>query len=266
MLNVLKFKQVGGIARGYTAPVFMQMLLALHLQAVTLPYANDFESADGYTTTGYLVSDVDWAFDPNLLTVEVTDTQAAHGTQSLLLTGTSNFTLGVVDGLVESYRWIDFYLKPVFVLETELPQQVTSLQPAVTAFVTDGSAGEVFVVDGDGLGGGSWVSSQMPIALQGGTPLDWVRITYRLDYSRKTWDLYVNGQLSLVNMGFLDDSLTELNAFSFTADPVQSTALDTFFAGIVNPLYSDADQDGIADSVDLNSFWMTAMSTATEMG
>lgn len=56
--------------------------------SVDLPYSNDFEPADGFTSTGILVSDPDWVFDSGLLEVEVIDGAASSGSLSLLLTGT----------------------------------------------------------------------------------------------------------------------------------------------------------------------------------
>jgi hypothetical protein len=216
-----------------------------------LPYECDFDSPD--FTPGFLQSDPDWAFDPLTLSVEITDTEAASASQSLALSGSSSFDLDFNDLSTQSIRWIDFYLKPVFSAANSLPETITELRSAVAAFVAEGGSGQVYVIHGDGFGSGIWVSAQRPIELSNGRAQDWLRLSYRLDYSQQPWDLFLNDQLALFDLGFLDNSFQQLQQFQLQASADQPTGLDFFYAGFSNPIAADADNDGIPDSLDPNA-------------
>ena len=148
---------------------------------VALPYESDFESADGYVS-GPVLSDPDWNLDSDL-SAEILPF-GALGSQSLGFTGNQWLWLnsgGLADGAI---TWIDFYLKPVFVESFDLPVEIASGQSAVTGFVkVDPAEGEVYAVDGDGLGSGQWLPSGGRTSLFGNTSQGWVRLTYRLDYA-----------------------------------------------------------------------------------
>lgn len=221
--------------------------------SVELPYSNDFEAADGFTSTGILVSDPDWVFDSGLLEVEVIYGAASSGSQSLLLTGTGGFSLPVTDSVAGAVQWVDFYVKPLFAGEAELLPLIAGKQSAVSAFIKNGAIGEVFAVDGDGMGSGSWVSAWLPISMAGQSSEDWLRLSYRLDYAAKRWDLFVDGRLVMIDLGFIDNAYAGLSEFTLTAADVRATGLDDFHAGDRNPMYADADNDGIPDADDLNT-------------
>tara|TARA_B110001469_G_C9647811_1_gene328538 strand:+ start:309 stop:3845 length:3537 start_codon:yes stop_codon:yes gene_type:complete len=241
-------------------------VLAVSLNAATtLPYESDFEAPD--FTPGILVSDPDWSFDSTLLTVEVIDSDSVSpddanpGAQSLTLTGTDDFMLEAADAGVDQVRWVDFYVKPVFVVETDLTFSIGSYQSAVTGFVIDGSGGQVYAVDGDGSGSGEWVSAEVPIALAGAMSQDWVRLAYRIDYANKRWDLYINNQLVIADLGFLDDGFMQLNKVAVSADETRATGFDHFYVGDISQVdldgdgvaELDTDNDGIADFYELDN-------------
>ena len=229
-----------------TAGVFLS---CLYVDAQTaLPYESDFESPD--FTPGIVQSDPDWAFDPLILSVEITDAEAASAAQSLALQGGSPFDLDFNDPSAQSIRWIDFYLKPVFSSADSLPATIAELRSAVAAFVAEGGSGQVYVIHGDGFGSGTWVSAQRPIQLSNGRAQDWLRLSYRLDYAQQRWDLFLNDQLALFDLGFLDNHLHQLQQFQLQASTDLPTRLDFFYAGLSNPIAEDADNDGIPDSLD----------------
>jgi hypothetical protein len=188
------------------------VLTCLSASAQTaLPCESDFESPD--FTPGFLQSDLDWGFDPLTLSVEITDAEAASASQSLALSGSSSFDLTFNNLSTQSIRWIDFYLKPVFSSVDSLPATIAELRSAVADFVAEGSSGQVYVIHGDGLGSGTWVSAQRPIDLSNGHAHDWLRLSYRLDYSQQRWDLFLNDRLALFDLGFLDNSFQQLQQF-----------------------------------------------------
>ena len=206
--------------------------------ATSIPFEANFESPD--FTPGVLVSDPDWFFDSASVSVDIVDTDSMgpvsndSGSQSLTLSGTSRFSLDTDDLLLSSVRWADFYVKPVFVDEAELSFSIGSLQSAVTAFVNDNGQGQVYVVDGDGLGSGEWVSAERPIVLSGDSSQAWMRLAYRIDYASKRWDLYIDDKLVLANLGFLDDDFTKLNQVALSLDETTATRFDHFY----NALFS----------------------------
>jgi len=209
-----------------------------------LPFESDFESAEGYAP-GALTADDWWHFDSGLDASIVIP--GAASSQALNFTGGGALEL-FTDSGAAPISWVDFYLKPVFVDPAELPEVIAQPQSAVTGFVKVNAQGEVYAIDGDGLGGGAWLPSGQLRALQGGTAQDWVRLTYRLDYSRKTWDLFVDGAMVMTNLGFLDTTVAELTQFAAQADATADTLLDYFYAGNENPLYIDTANDGLPDA------------------
>lgn len=216
--------------------------------AVDLPYEDSFEFTDGYEAIGTLVPDADWFFDDTLLSVEVINTDASFGAQSLFVVGAGDLTLNISDSLTGSVRWVDFYVKPVFVDELNMTDTLISLGVAGTGFVKEGTVGYIFAADGDGLGSGEWFESSAPITLSGDTSQDWLRMTYRLDYASKVWDLYINGQLVSIDFGFVDNGLSQLGSLLLSAHDTSATGIDGLYLGNLSPIYEDADNDGIPDS------------------
>lgn len=232
------------VLAGLTAP-------PTHAQTpVTLPFETDFESAEGYAP-GPLTSHTHWQFGP-ALQAEILSPGAASS-QALGFSGGDWLWLPT-DSQGAPVSWIDFYTKPVFAEPFDLPEIIESEQSAVTGFVKLDAQGEVYAIDGDGLGGGLWTASgfRTALAADGESAFDWIRLTYRIDYFAKSWDLFVDGQLSLVDLGFLDDTRTALDEFAVLADADTPTLLDYFYAGNDNPLYTDSSGDGLPDD------WLTA--------
>ena len=124
----------------------------------------------------------------------------------------------------------------------------------MAAFVAEAGSGQVYVIHGDGLGSGTWVSAQRPIELSNGHAQDWLRLSYRLDYAQQRWDLFLNDQLALFDLGFLDNHFQQLQQFQLQASADRPTGLDFFYAALSNPIAEDADNDGIPDSLDPNPY------------
>lgn len=166
-----------------------------------LPFETDFETDEGFTL-GPLTSDAIWLLGPNLSASIITP--GAESTQALSFTGSDSLGLWMHRGGA-SVSWLDFYLMPVFVGPAELLQVFDAGQSLATGFVqSDPARGEIYVVDGDGFGGGQWLGSGESIAMSGAVASDWIRLSYRIDYTTRTWDLFVDGDLVLTDLGFLD--------------------------------------------------------------
>ncbi|MEM7790415.1 MAG: hypothetical protein AAF546_03345 [Verrucomicrobiota bacterium] len=212
---------------------------------VSLPFYADFELDSGYTA-GPLLSDPEWDFASNL-SIEILSFGMTGG-QSLGFTGDQWLELDTVGLDPGTVTWLDFYLKPVFADSEDLPQDIDPVKSAVTGFVKVDVEGEILAVDGDGQGNGQWLSSGERRALSGNISQDWIRLTYRIDYTNKRWDLFVDGEMVLTDLGFLDLNANQLTKFMLRGDAEEISNFDYFYAGSENPLFPDSSNDGLPDS------------------
>ncbi|MGJ3242830.1 MAG: hypothetical protein ACFE0O_07750, partial [Opitutales bacterium] len=217
--------------------------------AETQPYETDFEATEGYAP-GPLM-DGTWLHGPQAPLV--TDADSASGQQSLVIPGAAGQTGTWMDfePMGPGVTFVDFFLKPVAGPLASLP--VESAEPLAlwTGFVETGGVGAIYATDGDGQGGGSWLSSGITRPLSGSSATDWIRYTYRLDYDKGQYDLFLDGSLILVDLGFLDSSVTSLDRFHVQAGSPGDAYLDFFYIGPSNPLFVDADRDAIPTDYEL---------------
>ncbi|WP_309399959.1 PA14 domain-containing protein [Cerasicoccus maritimus] len=212
-----------------------------------LPFETDFEPAEGYQV-GTFTTDSNWQVEAG--SPEITDLDSASGQQALF------FTLIDAPHVIEAsftgqqgpIVFVDFYLKPEAGEVDDLPNGPFPGLSAQTGFVRVSEEGEVIAMHGDGAGSGEWIYSGERYVLSSGASADWHRFTYRLNYSTKTWDLYLDDQLVLVDLGFLDASLLSFSSFRISSDGQASLGFDFFYAGEVNPIFADLDLDGIPDA------------------
>ncbi|WP_309386031.1 hypothetical protein [Cerasicoccus frondis] len=211
-----------------------------------LPYTTDFESAEGYQV-GALTTDAHWQVETG--SPEITDLDSASGQQSLFFTlvDTPHVIEASFTGQQGSIVFVDLYLKPEAGEVGDLPMGPFMGRSAQTGFIRIDGQGEVIAMHGDGIGEGDWVYTGERYALIDGTSANWHRFTYRLNYLTKTWDLYLDEQLVLADLGFLDSSLLSFTSFRLSTDGQANLGIDFFYAGEVNPLFADLDLDGIPD-------------------
>ena len=75
-----------------------------------------------------------------------------------------------------------------------------------------------------------------------------MRVTLRLDYTTKKWDLYVGGKLVAADLGLTQNSQTAIGSFTLTGQAAAPTLMDEFLAAFDNPIFVDADKDGMDDA------------------
>ncbi|AHF89661.1 beta-glucosidase [Opitutaceae bacterium TAV5] len=247
-------------ATGLVTSILAALGLAVSVTAATVPFIDDFETAGGYTA-GPLSGEGGehpWTFAAPLSAEIVTGGFSGEQALSLLGKGWLDFT--PENPGQYPVTWIDFYTRPVFSPVEALPKLKNLKRAAATGFVTVETSGEIYVVNGDGEGGGEWIATghRVPLATDDSNrSANWLRVSYRLDYPLKRWDLFVDGQLVLPNLAFPDNTQTGFSQFSLRGDEETAAFLDYFYVGGDNPLYADASGDGIPDS------WLIAHGLST---
>jgi alpha-tubulin suppressor-like RCC1 family protein len=145
--------------------------------------------------------------------------------------------------------FVDFFAKPV--AEADLAAATTfDIEAARFAFSRNASGkAELFGFNGDGAGGGTFVTTGFATAANAdGTLPDWVRLTVRLDFTNKHWDLYANGKMVAADLNFRDNTRTQFTALAVRGHATAISRIDYLFADVVNPLFVDADKDGMEDA------------------
>ncbi|MBN1478249.1 hypothetical protein JXA47_15950 [Candidatus Sumerlaeota bacterium] len=118
---------------------------------------------------------------------------------------------------------------------------------AASAIVHFSSTDGIQLADGDGAGGYSaWVNTGVSIDDDG----TWYEILIRQDYTNQLWDCYIDGTLEGQDLGFRDNSVTQLNGFRQYAGVASS--MDTFLTRYRSPGDLDGDGDSDASDVVLN--------------
>ena len=217
-----------------------------------LPYLADFEAASGYSL-GSLDGQLGWSVNQGsaMITAQNFFTGARSVTLSPGTVAQIDQAFGQLAG--QAIVFADFYAKPQ--ADTVITAAtVFDVGSARFAFLLNGNGqGVLQAVDGDGLGGGAWTSLNFTISLGPGQQAqNWVRLTVRLDFTNKTWDLYANGAMVAFDLGFRDNTSTYLALFAMQGHAGGPTLFDDFMAGPANPVFADVNGNGIDDS------WETA--------
>jgi len=226
----------------------------VHINAVadTALFRADFELAAGYTP-GPLDGQKGWVStgsNPARVTAEV----AQSGQQSVILPPTPGDFNAVQLTLAplaagQSVLFYDFWTKPGAGADLSLASQFFLGGTPFLALVGTGNQAEVQAFGPNQGSVDQWRSGfSVPLAPDG-TTADWLRLTFRQDYSAGKWDVYVDGQPALFDLPSAGAGMPQLNVLSHQSI---ATRLDTFTAVPENPLFGDVDRDGMDDA------WETA--------
>jgi hypothetical protein len=221
----------------------------LHVTVLaTLPYITGWEAAEGFAP-GLLNGQAGWqASGP----VEVTSTRSLRGAQAVSIAAAqppgearTTFAPGGGSGVV----FVDFFTRPA-VGTTSGPATVVRAVFGAVGIAAPGSSSnaEIGVWRGDG-GTGTWSGTGVGVALDPtGQPTGWTRLTMRADFVRKTWELSVDGRLVATDLPFLDRQAAEMTALAFWGGAANGATFDDLYVGGANPLFTDADHDGLDDT------------------
>lgn len=217
-----------------------------------LPFLAGFEAAEGYSA-GALDGQKGWTASSLVI---VTDADFAGGARSALLPG-GNPPLSLSQSFAphpaESIVFLDYFGLPFAAAGEVASAQFATTGAMRLALVKVGDKGRVSVFNGNGAGGGGWQGLPGVVPLDpDGYAADWVRFTTRLDFAARKWDLYLNGALAAYDLGFAQAGQETLGAFSLSGHATAPTLLDEFLAAFDNPVFADADKDGMDDA------WETA--------
>jgi hypothetical protein len=211
---------------------------------VTLPYITDFDTTFGFTP-GPLNGQKNWIVLSGSAAITTTPAPPL-GTQSIVLSlGSPAAMVGLpfaAPSPAQPVMYADCLIKPA------VGAYISSfiyLDTSVAAFVRNGTQGQVFTFDGT-----SWLPTPAVFALNSdnATSSNWMRLTFRLDFSAKTWDLYYNNAFVAHDVGFIDKTAATLPFFIAQGDPTLPGYLNYLAAGWVNPLFANTNNDGIPDT------------------
>jgi len=217
-----------------------------------LPFTADFENSEGYAI-GSLHGQLGWTVTQGSAAVNTAD--HANGTQAVQLAASVPPTVVTqkffpVSG--QTIEHFDFFAKPI--AGTDLASANNfNVESAKFGFLLNGAQGNLRVFNGDGSGGGTWISTPYSISLGAGNQTqNWVRLTARLDFTTHKWDLYANGQMVMADVSFILNTSTALSTFQAQGDTATSSGVDYIYVGPTNPLFADTNSNGIDDA------WETA--------
>ena len=229
-----------------SAPV--TVVVSAPAPANILPVLAGFEAAEGYVL-GSLHGQQGWTATG---TAVVTEADAATGERSALVPAATpplalarNFDPHPTQSVV----FVDWWALPQAAASEADAARFSTFDAMQVAFVRNGESARVAAFDGDGAGGGGWktVCAGLPVD-SAGYATDWLRLTARIDFTARKWDLFVNGALVAVDLGFGQNSAATLRSFTLLGQAGAPTLLDDFLAGFDNPLFTDADKDGMDDA------------------
>lgn len=218
----------------------------------SLPYSTDFSPAESYVNgnqpnNGWAASDT---------TIVVTTAESQSDTQSVLIPAASPEKILSLDFDPQSNAiiFVDYYTRLTSAQNPALPLLTTPETSAVVALrSTNLQTAEWIVLDGDGFGSGTWEAAGSIVFTDTNGLSGWRRVSLRMDISSSLWDVYIEGTLIAANLGFAEAMVGASESILFYGNTVGATYFDSFQISSVNPVFSDADSDGIEDSYELTN-------------
>ena len=237
-------------ARACLAALLLLPPTLAHAQTGVSGAFTGFEASEGYPL-GPLDPHPDWLRDGALGAWVVTP--GFDGDQRLEIQGTGSLAWIPATAFAPGPVWLDLLTRPVAGGLSELPPTAAGVS-ALTGFVQVGATGEIYVFDGHATPSASGVWRPTGVRLERAADGSFVplRLTYRVDYSARRWDLFVDDRLVWADLQFADPSVAAFGRFAVRADSSFGTGLDFFYVGEANPLFADSSGDGIPDA------WWTA--------
>jgi hypothetical protein len=214
----------------------------------TMPYLTDFEGTDGFVV-GPLGQQMGWSNPQGSAVISAQDHYS--GTQSIQLAPGNPVAIAsqtFVASPNETIVFCDFFARPVAEYAIE-SSTIFTAEGAQFGFQQTNGQGFLQIFEGNGNGGGTWVPTAFSIPLVSGNLAEsWVRLTARLDFTRKSWDMYADGKMIAADIPLISASSTYLSTFQAQGAASSASYFDDMYFGATNPLFADANNDGIDDA------------------
>lgn len=153
--------------------------------------------------------------------------------------------------------FIDFHVRPV-ASPMDPRGELLEVDGARIGFFLDEDAaapnrGSFWVFDARAEDGGEWIKAPLSfeVALPAGESPTWIRITIRQDFTRQTWDCWIEGSMVAANLGFQEPHVAQTENYIIMGDAAEHVFLDDLAVTPSNPLGKDSDSDGIPDDIEI---------------
>lgn len=222
------------------------------VEPALLPYAANFEAAEGYAV-GPLPGQQGWEVTRGMAAIVVAE-PAADGVWAVEIGAGAEVRRQLrAPSPQPGILFADLYVQPVAGATAEAGSLV-SVGGATAGLLRTGAEAQVTVLTPEGAGS-AWqpVEPRLPVDAFGRVGR-WVRLTARLDFPQGLWDLWVDGNLVSADLALtlIAGTPPAPGALVVTGPAANSARLDSIYVGGENPLYGDADHDGMNDA------WETA--------
>ena len=207
----------------------------------TLPFLTGFETGDtpSYSAGGLDGQGTGGSWSVPVGTVEVQTGLVARGSQAVEFQSGSSAEVAV--SASNNVVWTDLYLRT----DGSTNAPAVPGEPATSVLFFSATNG-LLALDGDGVGGGSFVS------VVGSFPSgQYARVSVRQDYGAQTYDVWVNDTQEATSLGFLDNTLTAVSGVEVESD--SQSYLDDLSV-TTEGLDADADLDHLADLDELKLY------------
>jgi alpha-tubulin suppressor-like RCC1 family protein len=213
-----------------------------------LPYRADFETSEGYTA-GPLDKQQGWKTTQGLITVvSEPGVSGAQRVDLLPSVGRAEVVQEFVPFVAHPIIYVDFFARPVADADVNASSTFT-LEGARFALGESAAGGRLQGYDGAGDGSGQWRSTAFVTDLNVDHQTEgWVRFTARLDFTQHRWDLYAGGSMVAADLGFILNSSQAFTLLTLRGHAARNSSFDDLFAGAENPLFPDANNNGIDDA------------------
>jgi len=225
------------------------LLLAPSVRAASI----GFEPGEGFAVDSDVATAAGWTKSTSGAAKISTD-EAQSGQQSLKIAASKSEAAATTTFPIpdDGIAFLDFAILPT-ADGSKTPLSTIDANGAVLGFLEAKGEGRVVAVITPNAKGDPTNSVDAGYVFglsEQGVAKDWIRVTIREDLKRKTWDLYLDGKLTLIDQPLATES-GKTGALSLEANSVGDAYVDALSIAGVNPLFADWDKDGIPDAEEM---------------
>lgn len=209
-----------------------------------LPLIANFEPAEGYVT-GDLDGQQGWIATGG----QVVSAPVFGGSQAMSLAAATPAATAERALNAAGIVYFDFFMRPVAGATPEAAAQWRTPVSGI-AMVRRADHGVMQLLAGDGAGAAVWRESAASYPLDTTGAAGWQRFTIRENHGTQAWDFYANGVMRAANVPFAGETGAEagIPGIRLVGHPTAPTGFDEVLAAPENPLFADADNDGMEDA------------------